>query len=599
MQTRNRKVSTDTCETGETVIRFDGVSKTFKSRQREVVALDAVDLQVRRNAATGLVGPDAAGKTTIMRLIAALLTPDQGRIQVLGMDTQKQGLAIQSCLSYMPQHFGLYEDLTVIENLHLYADLHGLSESRSAERSRKLLHVTNLAAFTSRRAAHLSGGMKQKLGLACTLVGEPQLLLLDEPTAGVDPLSRRELWQIIDQLVRDEGLTVLVSTAYLDEAQRCAEVTILHEGHVLGTGPPRSFLEPLSGKVFVIQVPERWRRTVQREVAKEANISAASLEAKGVRILTRTGAKPSLDNLLPNNDRFEIEPVSPRFEDSFITIIQAQQQDVPRQEHRTSLSANVSGHGAANHEGVIRVDNVSRQFGSFYAVRNITFSVKQGEIFGLLGANGAGKSTTFRMLCGLLPVTSGRLLVAGVDLRQAAATARGQIGYMAQKFSLYGKLSVRENLKFFSSAYGLSGRRQGQRIVEALEQFGLESLADVAGDELPLGYQQRLSMACALMHEPEIVFLDEPTSGVAPLARRTFWDRILRLADAGITIMVTTHFMNEAEYCDRVAIMNAGEILLIDTPEGIRQHVQTRDNPDPTMEDAFVHLIEQTRGNHE
>jgi ABC-2 type transport system ATP-binding protein len=582
-----------------TVIQFDGVTKMFQSRKRTVTALDTVDLQVKSGVVTGLVGPDAAGKTTIMRLITALLAPDRGRIRVLDMDTQSHGLAIQSCLSYMPQRFGLYEDLTVMENLRLYADLHGLSTSQRTRRSRQLLHVTDLEAFTSRRAAHLSGGMKQKLGLACALVGEPELLLLDEPTAGVDPLSRRQLWQIIDQLVHDEGLSVLVSTAYLDEAQRCAEVIILHEGRVLGTGPPHSFLEPLAGRVFVIQAPEQWRRVIQRKVSQEANVASVSLEAKGIRILTKTGDRVSLDSLLPQDDAVEMEPVPPRFEDSFVAMIHSQAHQSPSRDHAGVLIADEPGRAEVDHDAIIRVDDVSRRFGSFYAVKNISFTVQRGEVFGLLGANGAGKSTTFRMLCGLLPVTSGRLFVSGLDLRQAAATARGQIGYMAQKFSLYDKLSIRENLRFFSSAYGLTGRRQRQRMTDALQQFGLESFADVAAHELPLGYKQRLSMACALMHEPEIVFLDEPTSGVDPLARRAFWNHILRLADDGITIMVTTHFMNEAEYCDRVAIMNAGEILLIDTPEKIRRRVRARDNPDPTMEDAFVELIEQTKGAHE
>jgi ABC-2 type transport system ATP-binding protein len=399
--------------------------------------------------------------------------------------------------------------------------------------------------------------------------------------------------------VQDEGLTVLVSTAYLDEAQRCEEVIILHEGHILGTGAPEGFLKPLAGRVFLLRAPQRARRSLQRRIAKEPTVAAATLEAKGVRVLVNAGDEPSFGDLSSSGDEVEIEQATPRFEDGFIAMMRSQQHDKKLTEPDTSEPLDPRGLPGTSSDDVIEVEDVSRRFGSFYAVKNVSFNVQRGEVFGLLGANGAGKSTTFRMLCGLLPATSGRLRVSGVDLRRAAATARRQIGYMAQKFSLYGKLSIRENLNFFSRAYGLSGRRQRECVSNALEQFGLEHFADVASGELPLGYKQRLSMACALMHEPQIVFLDEPTSGVDPLARKDFWDQILRLADAGVTIMVTTHFMNEAEYCDRIAIMNAGEILVIDTPEKIRQRVRTSERPDPTVEEAFVQLIEETRSAHE
>jgi ABC-2 type transport system ATP-binding protein len=323
----------------------------------------------------------------------------------------------------------------------------------------------------------------------------------------------------------------------------------------------------------------------------------ATVESGGVRILTKTEGKPSFDHLTADSPHVEVKSVPPRFEDSFVAILRSASAPL---DHRGPDAAELrpaAASGESDDRVAIDVRDVSRRFGSFYAVRDISFEVRRGEVFGLLGANGAGKSTTFRMLCGLLPATSGSLLVAGLELRRAAAKARRRIGYMAQKFSLYGKLSVYENLMFFSSAYGLAGREQQERVSWALEQFELEGSARVPGFELPLGYRQRLSMACALMHEPEIVFLDEPTSGVDPLARREFWDHILQLAARGVTIMVTTHFMNEAEYCDRVAIMNAGRILIIDTPEGIRRRASTHQVSEPTMEDAFVQLIEETR-NH-
>ena len=287
-----------------------------------------------------------------------------------------------------------------------------------------------------------------------------------------------------------------------------------------------------------------------------------------------------------------IKAVPPRFEDSFISILAAAKKSESAVPERTDLSVEKKTTSDSN-KAVIQVEGLSRRFGDFYAVRDISFGVYPGEIFGLLGANGAGKSTTFRMLCGLLPVSSGNLYVAGVDLRHAAAAARLRIGYMSQKFSLYGDLSVRQNLNFFSSAYGLSGKRRSGRIEWALEQFGLTGIADDNSIGLPLGYRQRLAMACALMHNPDILFLDEPTSGVDPLARRQFWSRINALAEQGVTIMVTTHFMEEAEYCNRLAIMAAGKILTVGSPKQIRQQARSDAHPEPTIEDAFIGLIEQ------
>jgi ABC-2 type transport system ATP-binding protein len=301
---------------------------------------------------------------------------------------------------------------------------------------------------------------------------------------------------------------------------------------------------------------------------------------------------PGAEALLPNIENVSVLPVPSRFEDGFISLLRGQ---LPKTVAAVAedLSAGTACHGSSGGP-VIEVRDLQRRFGSFYAVKGVTFSVTRGEVFGLIGANGAGKSTTFRMLCGLLPASAGNLSVAGVNLRQAPAAARARIGYMSQKFSLYGNLSVRENLMFFSSAYNLSGQRQEARITWALKEFGLSHLADSISINLPLGHKQRLSMACALMHKPDILFLDEPTSGVDPLARREFWHRINALAEEGVTVMVTTHFMEEAEYCDRLAIMAAGEILTLGTPAEIKERVRSLSLPEPTMEDAFISLIEKS-----
>ena len=572
--------------TADTLV-LDRVTKRFRSAKRVICALDQVNARCRHGIVTGLIGPDAAGKTTLMRLVAGLLLPDEGSITVLGMDVAKDSLAVQQALGYMPQRFGLYGDLTVQENLDLYADLQAVPRIERQQRYEELMHMTGLAPFTGRLARDLSGGMKQKLGLACTLVRAPQFLLLDEATVGVDPVSRRELWGIVYRLVEDEGLTVLLSTAYLDEAERCQEVILMHEGKILDQGTPASFSHRMAGRTFQVVAPEANKRKLQEQLIQSERVMDAIIQAEGVRVVISKGAALEPEQDLPGWPDVTILPVEPRFEDSFIVMLK----------ERTAAPPAAGNHAqpqpvSLSDEDVIVVNNVKRRFGSFYAVKGISFSVRRGEVFGLLGANGAGKSTTFRMLCGLLPASEGTLRVAGEDLRRAAAKARARIGYMAQHFSLYADLSVSENLTFFSRAYGLRGKEQRERTAWALDEFELRSYADTTSGQMPLGYKQRLALATALMHSPEILFLDEPTSGVDPLARREFWHRINRLANQGVTLLVTTHFMEEAEYCDRLVIMAQGEILAEGTPEEMKARFRTPERPKPTMEDAFIGLME-------
>jgi ABC-2 type transport system ATP-binding protein len=501
-------------------VLLEGVGKSFSAAGRTVGALDAISAQVARGSVTGLIGPDGAGKTTLMRLIAGLLRLDRGSITVLGLDVAAESLEVQAALGYMPQHFGLYEDLTVAENLDLYADLQGVAAADRPARYRELLHMTGLGPFTGRLAGRLSGGMKQKLGLACTLVRAPSLLLLDEPTVGVDPVSRRELWGIVDALVRREAMTVLLSTAYLDEAERCGAVLLMHEGRLIGEGAPADFTDRMAGRSFRVAASGISKRRLQERLAATPGVLDAVIQGSHVRVVSEAGAPPGLAALGRGFANAEIAGVPPRFEDSFVALLKAKgaapgarAPDRPQGPGSTAAVPLVDE---------IVVEHLTRRFGSFYAVNDVSFAVRKGEVFGLLGANGAGKSTVFRMLCGLLPASSGTLRVAGFDLRRAAAPARGRIGYMAQKFSLYGDLSVRENLRFFSSAYGLCGARQRDRIAWALAEFELGAFAGATSKDLPLGYKQRLALACALMHEPDILFLDEPTSGVDPLARREF-----------------------------------------------------------------------------
>lgn len=571
---------------------LDALSKQFRSDGREITALHDVSLQIQPGKVTGLIGPDGAGKTTLMRCAAGILTPQSGSIEVLGIDAVAAPQRVQSSVGYMPQRFGLYEDLSVQENLDLYADLQGLPHDQRQQRYAALMTMTGLRPFTSRLAGKLSGGMKQKLGLACTLVKTPQLLLLDEPTVGVDPVSRRELWEIIYQQVTEGGMSVLLSTAYLDEAERCDEVILLHAGRKVLQGDPHRFSQGMAERVFsahlVQQRDAQSYRHLQQRLSQLPDVLDALVEGESIRLVMQQGAPPPQPELwLPDIPELHITKATPKFEDAFVAQLKP-----PVADNSTHIVIQPR-HRVEDHVEVIRARNLQRRFGDFIAVNNISFSVRRGEIFGLLGANGAGKSTTFRMLCGLLPVSAGELSVAGHNLRIAAARARTRIGYMAQKFSLYQNLSVLQNLRFFSAAYGLRGKAQQARISWALDTFDLQRFRSSNAGTLPLGYKQRLSFAAALMHQPDLLFLDEPTSGVDPLARRKFWARTNALADAGVTILVTTHFMEEANYCDRLVIMADGEVLTEGTPHDIKQLAKSTEHPDPSMEDAFILLIEQ------
>jgi pyoluteorin transport system ATP-binding protein len=582
-------------ESFQTAILGRDVGKSFRRETGETVkALDGVSLEIGQGDLAALVGPDGAGKTTLLRLIAGLMAADAGELTVLGIDPGAEPQRIQDRIAYMPQRFGLYEDLSVQENLDLYADLHGVDAAERAKRYSQLLAMTALAPFTRRLAGRLSGGMKQKLGLACTLVRWPDLLLLDEPTVGVDPLSRRELWEIIAQLVRDHHLTVLLSTSYLDEAERCDKVFLLRAGRMLTSGRPDMISSVASGRTFRAEPAEgEPARHLQSRLLNEVDIVDAVPEAGRVRLVTAEPGKPDrIESLIGG---MPVVSVAARFEDGFMTLLRQQVGVTAKPSTAMPPSGAVE---ARTMETVIEVHDLVRRFGSFTAVDHISFEVRRGTIFGLLGPNGAGKSTTFRMLCGLLPATAGELRVSGLDVRKARASARQHIGYVAQKFSLYGQLSAVENLDFFASAYGLRGARKRDRIDWALQAFELSSLMHLASGQLPGGYKQRLAMATALLHEPEILFLDEPTSGVDPLARREFWQRITFLAERQVTVVVTTHFMEEAEYCDEIAILDAGRVLAKGTPAEIRAYAAPVESGEPGMEDAFIAIVEKARSRH-
>lgn len=572
--------------------------KTFRRGRGGVKALDRVSLAVAAGSLTALVGPDGAGKTTLLRVIAGLIALDEGRVSVLGLDVARQPGEVQSRIGYMPQRFGLYEDLSVQENLDLYADLTGVPGEVRPRRYAMLMEMTDLGRFLDRPAGKLSGGMKQKLGLACTLVRPPEVLLLDEPTVGVDPLSRRELWDIVLRLVRDDRLTVVVSTAYLGEAELCDRAVLMLQGRVLAQGAPGDISARAAGLAYMSEPPagEPARRLQSRLLGRDDVLDAVP-EGGRIRLVLRDARPLEIGGA-------HAEPVPPRFEDGFMVLLRGagvtqrgnEGASARAEDGGTMLATAPAAAGIRPPaEIAVEVRDLVRRFGNFVAVGGVSFQVRRGEIFGLLGPNGAGKTTTFRMLCGLLAASSGTLRVAGEDLRVARASARRKIGYVAQKFSLYGQLSVLENLDFYASAYGLRGRRKQDRIAWALDQFELAPMAALVSGQLPGGFKQRLAMAAALLHEPEILFLDEPTSGADPLARRDFWRRITALAEQGVTVIVTTHFMEEAEYCDHALIQDAGRILAQGTPAEIRARAAGRDGGRPSMEDAFIAIVETAR----
>lgn len=583
----------------EEYIRAEGLSKSFD----RACAVKELDFVLYKGELAAMVGPDGAGKTTFMRLVCGLLDADAGNLSVLGEDIAASTQNVQERLGYMPQKFGLYEDLSVRENLRLYADLHGVPENIKEARFERLLAMTGLAPFVERLAGKLSGGMKQKLGIACTLVSMPNILLLDEPSAGVDPLSRREIWQIIKKLVQEDNLTVLVNTAYMDEAEMCQKVYVMNQGRFIAAGTPDEIRGIAAGCCYEIEAEQAFMRRLLVDFAHCSEIVDAVPVAGRLRFSTQRNVMPKIVA------EMNVTEASPRLEDAVMRLLKASD---AAQESSSSLavtaeayvarynasSGKMSCTGVAAHQATgpsidIEVKDLVKKFGDFTAVSHTSFSVHKGEIFGLLGPNGAGKTTTFRMLCGLSPATAGSIRVAGEDMRTARRQARAKIGYVAQKFSLYEMLSTRENLRFFGGTYGLYGRELDERVEAFLRRFDLVGQAEKTAGSLPGGYRQRLAMAAALLHEPEILFLDEPTSGIDPLARRSFWQEIAELAMQGTTVIITTHFMDEAEYCDRIMIQDKGRMLALGSTNDLRKEYRL---PQADMNELFIHIVEAARG---
>ncbi|MEJ1963325.1 MAG: ATP-binding cassette domain-containing protein [Gammaproteobacteria bacterium] len=585
--------------------KLDGLRKDFD----KVTALSDISAELPPGLILGLVGPDGAGKTTLIRLLAGLMEPTAGSVQVLGRSPLAEGGQTQAEVGYMPQRFGLYEDLSVLDNLNLYANLRALDREARQRRFAELLEFTALAPFTQRLAGKLSGGMKQKLGLACALLGKPRLLLLDEPGVGVDPLSRRELWRMVTDLVAD-GVTVLWSTAYLEEAERCTRIWLLDRGKLLHDGAPGELSERMRGRVFRRRSGTGRSRELAESELKHAGVVDAVIQGASVRIV----ASAERAREMQGNG---YESVPPRLEDAYVEMLGGAPKGesllargwpsatsdtgslpatIPAaasQSASGSVQAATAPSASPPRETLVFCKGLTKRFGTFVAADHVSFEVHAGEIYGLLGPNGAGKSTTFRMLCGLLKPTEGDASVAGVNLLHAAGRARARLGYMAQKFSLYGELSVAQNLDYFADIYGLNRTRKRERVQAMVDAFSLGPHLQSNAALLPLGFKQRLALACATLHAPAVLFLDEPTSGVDPLMRREFWHHINALTSRGVAIVVTTHFMEEAEYCDRIGLIWSGRKIAEGSPDELKASVASDSLPEPTMEETFIALIER------
>ena len=543
----------------------------FVKRYRKLTAVERVDLTIRRGEIYGLIGPDGAGKSSLMKAVAGVLAFEGGRVEVFGqtIDSEAAAERVKGRLGFMPQGLGLnlYPELSVEENIDFFAELREVPKSALLERKRKLLAMTRLDPFRARPMKQLSGGMKQKLGLVCTLIHEPELIILDEPTTGVDPVSRRDFWAILTQLLRERGVTALVSTAYLDEAERFARLALVHGGRVLAEGPPEAILDEAPGALVELAA------TPQMEALARLKARFPNIEAVGgrIRVFVPDGQpQAALTQVRALLDGLTVEQATastPTLEDAFIALLQRRQ----TLEEEPPTVAGLEDDPPPGDGVAIEARGLVRDFDHFRAVDDVRFAVRQGEIFGLLGANGAGKTTVIKMLTGILPPTGGAGAVAGADMRHAGGAIKERIGYVSQAFSLYQDMTVRENLRLFARIYGVLRHRLDARIQRVVDLAGLGKICNEIVARLPMGIRQRLALACALVHGPRVLFLDEPTSGVDPIGRRRFWEILVHLARVEqVAILLTTHYMSEAEHCDHLALMHAGKVIADDTPQALK-----------------------------
>ncbi|MDD4859996.1 MAG: ATP-binding cassette domain-containing protein [Dehalococcoidales bacterium] len=546
------------------------VTTNLQKRYGDTFAVNGLDLSVKSGEIFGLVGADGAGKTTTIQILCTLSLPTGGNARILDMDTVKQAGDIKKRIGYMAERFNLYPTLTVEENLDFFARLRNIPRDVSEPRKRELLSFCRLEQFCGRLAEHLSGGMQKKLALACSLIHEPDVLFLDEPTTGVDPVSRRDFWRIISGFL-SRGITVLVSTPYLDEAERLHRVAFIHQGKIVACDTPQNLKAALPGQLLEISA-----RPANQAMAtlKQHFSGVPHLFGETVHIMLNNAQErlPEIRYLLEqqNITLDGIRITAPSLEDAFVSRLTELTE--PPASHKIRSNSYSAAAEADKGEIAIKVSELTRKFGDFTAVDRVSFEVKRGEIFGLLGPNGSGKTTTIRMIIGLLAPTSGNGLVLGYDLAKGAAELRSRIGYMSQKFSLFADLTVAENINLYSDLYGLSRTQREEGKEWVLDMAGLRGKEKAKPRELSGGWKQRLALGCTIIHNPEVVFLDEPTAGVDPLSRRSFWGLIQELSARGTTIFVTTHYMDEAEHCHRLGLFYCGELIALGTPRQLKAH---------------------------
>jgi ABC-2 type transport system ATP-binding protein len=534
-------------------------------RFTRVEAVRGVSFAARRGEIFGLIGPDGAGKTSIIQMLAAVLRPHDGSASIEGLDVVEASERVKQRIGYMPQGLGsnLYDSLTVGENIEFFRDLRQLPADVYRRNRGALLAVTRLEPFLDRRAANLSGGMRQKLALICTLIHLPDVLLLDEPTTGVDPISRQEFWQIIGRLVEERSATVLVSTSYMDEAERCHRIALLHSGAVVAEGTPEEVRRRARGRFARLTAePQASARQLLR---RRGDVQSTEVFGDELHIRFDGELRDIEAALVDRGIKVgNVAMQNPGLEDVFLQLLGSTEPD----SDTVPLATTAPRTGLA-----VECRDVSRRFKTFAAVDAVDLSVRRGEIFGLLGPNGAGKTTLIKMMCGLLEPSAGTIAIGGIDVRTQHERVWTTIGYMSQRFSLYGDLTVYQNLRLYADLYGLQRSAYG----ELMTRLGLEPFASRLTRDLPVGVRQRLSLLCAVLHHPSTVFLDEPTSGVDPLARRVFWDLIYSLSrDAGITVLVSTHYMDEAVHCDRLGLMHQGRLIADGSPAALKQRSERR-----------------------
>ncbi|MGE0643292.1 MAG: ATP-binding cassette domain-containing protein [Nitrospira sp.] len=554
----------------DAIVRVSGFVKRYKKE----VAVDGVDLEIRKGEIYGLIGPDGSGKSSLMKAIAGVLTYDGGAVDVFGtrIDSERAAERIKPKIGFLPQGLGLnlYPELSIEENIDFFAHLRLVPDKDLAERKAKLLAMTRLEPFRDRPMKNLSGGMKQKLGLICTLIHEPDLAILDEPTTGVDPVSRRDFWSILAELLQEKGMTALISTAYMDEAARFHRLSFLSGGKVLVSGTPMDVQTLVPGSAVTFEA------TPQAEAIARLKQSFRQVESLGpllhvfAHTVNQSEARLQIETALGDLVPTAVRVDEPELEDVFVALLLRGAESNPATGELPRSAA------VRDHDGLaIEAEGLIRDFGSFRAVDQVSFEVKRGEIFGLLGANGAGKTTVIKMLNGILLPTGGAGRVAGADMRTAAGTIKERIGYMSQAFSLYLDLTVEENIRLFAGIYGINKRAMIERYRWIITMAGLSGYESSLTSRLPMGVRQRLALGCALVHSPRVLFLDEPTSGVDPIGRRHFWEILSRLArEDGVAILITTHSMSEAEHCDNLALMYAGRIVAEGSPVDMKRQVQ-------------------------